>query len=93
MLVVGGGIAAVSMFIFIAGVSQMLPFIIIGCVLALAGFVYAAAAWIRSGSQGGGQRQSGGIEERLHRLNRLRAESLITEEEYGLRRREILRDL
>ncbi|GMV40122.1 MAG: hypothetical protein AMXMBFR64_18380 [Myxococcales bacterium] len=91
VLVVGAGIAAVSMFIYIAGVDRMLPFIIIGCVLALAGFVYAAAAWIRS--SGGGGRSGGTAEERLHRLNRLRGENLISDEEYQIRRRDILRDL
>lgn len=100
VLVAGAGIAGVSMFIYIAGVDRMLPFIIIGCVLALAGFVYAAAAWTRSGSGGNGGgggggagRQGGSFEERLHRLNRLRGENLISEEEYQIRRRDILRDL
>ena len=92
VLLAGTGIAAVSLFIYIAGVDRMLPFIIVGGMVALAGFVYAAAAWIRSGSAGGA-RPTGGVEERLHRLNRLRGENLITEDEYAVRRRDILRDL
>lgn len=91
VLVAGAGIAAVSMFIYIAGVERMLPFIIIGCVLALAGFVYAAAVWIRSGASG--SRGGSPVEERLHRLSRLRTDGLLSEEEFQLRRRDILKDL
>ncbi|NUN13085.1 MAG: FHA domain-containing protein [Myxococcales bacterium] len=92
LITLGGLVAIGSTIASLNGVANLLPVVVLGSAIALAGFVFVAAMWIQS--VGSGRSESGGtVAERLKRLEELRREKVISEDEYHARRQAILKQL
>lgn len=92
LITLGGLVAIGSTIASLNGVANLLPVVVLGSAVALAGFVFVAAMWIQSV---GSSRSEAGttVAERLKRLEELRREKVISDDEYHSRRQAILKQL